>query len=161
MAARVNHQLAVARLLTLIARATPPGLEVSPDIRLLTDMGPYQHDLVIIKPAALADALAQDAVDLAPNSVRMAIEVVSPSSFSDDRAKKPRLRAESGIPAYVRIELLGPQAPYVNFYKLGRRFYHLASHAHAGQRIRIDEPILVEFDPAMLTGAIHDDCAKR
>lgn len=153
MAARVNHQLVVARFLTLIAQATPPGLEVLPDVRLLIDSGPYQRDLLIVESDALGDALSHDAVELAPNCVRMAVEVVSPSSFSDDRAKKPKLYAMAGIPVYVRIELLGPQAPYVYFYKIGKRFYHLASQAHAGQRIKIDEPITLEFDPAVLTGA--------
>jgi Uma2 family endonuclease len=141
MAARVNHQLVVARLLTLIARATPPGLEVLPDVKVRTDMGPYQRDHIIVDSNALADALAHDAVELAASCVRMAVEVVSPSSFSDDRAKKPRLYAQAGIPVYLRIELLGSQAPYVYFYKIGKRFYHLASQAHAGQRIKIDEPM--------------------
>src|ERR1022692_3909660 len=83
MAARVNHLLVVARLLTLVTRATPPGLEVLPDIRLRLDNAQYQRDLLIVGSDALADALAADAFELPPNSVRMAVGVVSPSSFSD------------------------------------------------------------------------------
>jgi hypothetical protein len=124
-------------------------------------MGPYCRDLAIVESCALAAALAVDAVELAPSSVRMAVEVVSPSSFSDDRAKKPRLYAQAGIPVYIRIELLGPEAPYVYFYKIGKRFYHLAAHAHVGQCIRIDEPIAIEFDPAILTGAVRDSSSER
>jgi Uma2 family endonuclease len=151
MAARVRHQLVVARLLRLIADATPLGLEVLPDVRLRLDGGPYQRDLVILESDAVAQAAAADTVELPPNSVRLAVEVVSPSSTSDDRAKKPKLYAEAGIPSYIRIELLGPLAPYVYFYKIGKRFYHLAAQAHAGQTIRIDEPVRVEFDPVVLT----------
>lgn len=157
MAARVSHQLVVARFLRLIANAMPPGLEVVPDIRLRLDQGPYQRDLAILVSDALHEALAADAVDMAPESVRMAVEVVSPSSFSDDRAKKPRLYAMNDIPTYVRIELLGPSAPYVYFYKIGNRFYHLSAAAHAGQIMRIDEPVVLEFDPAILTDVSGDD----
>jgi Uma2 family endonuclease len=154
MAARVNHQLVVARFLRLIALASPPELEVLPDVRLRLDSGPYQRDLVVVVSDLLAAVLATDAVELPPNSVRMAVEVVSPSSFSDDRAKKPKLYAQAGIPSYVRVELLGPRAPYVYFYKIGRRFYHLVAQAHAGQSIRIDEPVFLEFDPAVLTSGL-------
>jgi hypothetical protein len=161
MPARLNHQLVVARFLSLIAHATPLGLEVLPDITLRTDMGPYCRDLAVVESRGLADALASDAVELSPSYVRMAVEVVSPSSFSDDRAKKPRLYALAGIPVYIRIELLGPEAPYIYFYKIGKRFYHLASHAHAGQCIRIDEPIVMEFDPTILTSAKQMRTARR
>jgi Uma2 family endonuclease len=154
MAARVNHQLVVARFLTLIARASPPELEVLPDIRLRLDGGPYQRDLVVVVSGLLAAAIATDAVELPPSCVRMAVEVVSPSSLSDDRAKKPKLYAQAGIPSYVRIELFGTLPPYVYFYKVGRRFYHLAAQAHAGQSIRIDEPVSMEFDPAVLTSGL-------
>jgi hypothetical protein len=153
MAARVKHQLVVARFLRLVANARPPGLEVLPDVRLRLDGGPYQRDLVILESDAVTEAVDADAVELRPNFVRMAVEVVSPSSLSDDRAKKPKLYAMAGIPTYVRIELLGPVAPYVYFYKIGKRFYHLAAHAHIGQIIRIDEPVRLEFDPAVLTSA--------
>jgi Uma2 family endonuclease len=119
--------------------------------------GPYQRDLVAVESGELADAVAADAVELAPNSVRMAVEVVSPSSLSDDRVKKPKLYAEAGIPFYVRIELLGVQPPYIYFYKVGKRFYHLVAQAHAGQTIRIDEPVHLEFDPAVLTSGLVAD----
>jgi Uma2 family endonuclease len=141
----------------LLRTLCPQVWEVVPDVRLRLDQGPYQRDLAILDSGALHEALAGDAVDMAPKSVRMAVEVVSPSSFSDDRAKKPNLYAVNGIPTYVRIELLGPNAPYIYFYKIGKRFYHLAAAAHAGQTMRIDEPVVLEFDPAVLTGASGDN----
>ena len=46
----------------------------------------------------------------------LAAEVVSPSSRSDDRFRKPALYAQAGIPCYLRVEL---DPPHVVAYRIG------------------------------------------
>lgn len=43
--------------------------------------------------------------DAPPSAVHVAIEVMIPSSVTNDRVTEPTLYTEAGIPAYVRIEL--------------------------------------------------------
>jgi hypothetical protein len=48
------------------------------------------------------------------------------------------------------VELGGAESPGVYYHRLVDGAYQLASRAHAGEILRIDDPVVIEFDPAEL-----------
>ena len=97
---RIEHQNALLELHLALRVTAPPGLRVvqGVGVRLAEDQRPIP-DLVVIRTAdrTLFNIPADDVV--------VAAEVVSPSSRSDDRFRKPALYAQAGIPCYLRVEL--------------------------------------------------------
>jgi Uma2 family endonuclease len=83
-----------------------------------------------------------DAADVA-----MVVEIVSPGSVAADRAIKPRLYAEAGIPHYVRVELAGPTAI------LGRLAGERYELTAADQVLRMREPFPLDLDLPSLVSA--------
>jgi hypothetical protein len=77
------------------------------------------------------------------------IEVVSPSTVAIDRAVKPAMYAEAGVPVYWRVELHG--TPKIVVCSLSRGRYVTRTTLAAGTRGSITRPFLVELDPADLT----------
>jgi Uma2 family endonuclease len=75
--------------------------------------------------------------------------VVSPSTVSIDRAVKPVMSAEAGIPVYWRVELQG--TPKIVACSLSRGRYITRTTLVAGFPGRITRPFAVELDPADLT----------
>jgi Uma2 family endonuclease len=84
------------------------------------------------------------------DQVVLVAEIVSRSSRSDDRFRKPALYAEAGIPLYVRVELDGD--PHVVVYALedDGAVYTEVGRAHPGQRIELSKPLVFTLDPAVL-----------
>ncbi len=78
------------------------------------------------------------------------VEIVSPSTVSMDRAIKPLMYAEAGIPVYWRVELQGPAKIVVCSLSRGR--YVTRATLMAGARGRITRPFAVQINPAELTG---------
>lgn len=71
----------------------------------------------------------------APSEVLVAVEIESPGSHLEDRATKPALYAQYGIPHYWRIE---PQPPLVSVYGIGQGdCYQMIG---AGPRLSVSEP---------------------
>lgn len=101
-----GHQHLTLRLAMALAAVCPPGLEVmvGVGVRLITGRIFIPDIAVVVSPFDL------DARVFEARAVRLALEIVSPGSVALDRAVKPRLYAESGIPTYVRIEKAGPTA---------------------------------------------------
>src|ERR1022692_2357621 len=75
--------------------------------------------------------------------------VVSPSTVSMDRAIKPVMYAEAGIPVYWRGEL--HDTPRIVACSLSRGRYVTRTTLVAGTPGRITRPFAVELDPADLT----------
>jgi hypothetical protein len=132
----------------LLAAAAPAEFEVreGSGVRLGRDRV-LQPDVMV----ALAGALTADMRDAPSSAVRAVVKVMSSSSVTHDRVTKPTLYAEAGIPTYIRIEPSGPRAPVVYIYRLAGKAYREHATAHAGQRLELDEPFPVSFDPAELT----------
>lgn len=75
-------------------------------------------------------------------------EVVSRSTRSDDRFRKPALYAQTGIPHYLRVEL---DPPHVVAYKIGADgLYVEYARAEPGELLKLAEPFPLAFDPAIL-----------
>jgi len=78
----------------------------------------------------------------------LAAEVVSRSSRSDDRFRKPALYAQAGIPCYLRVEL---GQPHVVAYRIGADgLYEEAGRAATGEVLTLTEPFPITVDPAAL-----------
>jgi hypothetical protein len=78
-------------------------------------------------------------------AVLAVVEVVSPSTVSIDRAVKPVMYAEAGIPVYWRVELQGTPKAVVGSLSRGR--YVTRTTLVAGTPGRITRPCAVELDP--------------
>jgi Uma2 family endonuclease len=82
------------------------------------------------------------------DDVVVAAEVVSPSSRSDDRFRKPALCAQAGIPCYLRVEL---DPPHVVAYRIGADcLYEEAGRAESGVVLTLTEPFPITLDPGAL-----------
>lgn len=81
-------------------------------------------------------------------SVVLAAEIVSRSSRSDDRFRKPGLYAQADIPCYLRVEL---DPPHVVAYHLGTDgVYEEVGRAEPGEVLKLTEPFPITIDPAAL-----------
>ncbi len=90
-----------------------------------------------------------DPVRYPSSAVRLVVEIVSPGSRPTDRAIKPELYAEAGIPAYWRLEL--QPAPHLITYTLDGDHYTAATTLHSGQLGELLAPFPVRLDPTELT----------
>jgi len=109
-----------------------------PDERLTTP------DIAVVD-GRVADT---DPVRYPSTAVLLVIEIVSPGSRATDRAIKPDLYAEAGIPVYWRLEL--QPAPHLITYTLAGDHYAAATTLQAGQLGTLPAPFPVHLDPAEL-----------
>lgn len=80
-----------------------------------------------------------------PETVWLVVEIVSPGSKATDRAIKPDLYAEAGIPTYWRLEL-EPTPRLVASTLHGGQYAETAT-INAGQPGILTEPFAIELDP--------------
>lgn len=151
-----QHQglsLALARLLQDAADATGVAVRVLEAVGLRCDEQLLIPDVVVVD--AYSPSLNKPL--LTKEDVHCAIEIVSAGSRAQDRGEKPYLYAEAGIPHYWRVETANYRGrkhalPVVVRYELvGIAEYAIKHTNGAGETLRADEPIPVEFDPATLT----------
>lgn len=109
-------------------------------------------DLLVAK--AGANSLNRPLID--PEDILMVAEIVSPGSRRRDRAVKPYMYAEAGIPRYWRIEIdrfkdLARTLPAVIVHELVEPAeYEVRQVVGAGEMLAVVEPFPVKFDPAEL-----------
>ncbi|MEO3888930.1 Uma2 family endonuclease [Nonomuraea sp. B5E05] len=139
------HQRVITRLMIILQSAAPPELECLTTVNVgYSNENFYIPDLVVV-PEAVSDG-----VDLmySPGDLLLAIEVVSPSSKSVDRAVKVEAYAEAGIPLYWRVEPM--EGPRIYVYELDGHSYAGPAVHKAGNMITLPAPFSVTFDPAQL-----------
>jgi Uma2 family endonuclease len=131
------HQRVLRKLTRSLEDAAPSTVEVFPglDVRLARDRI-LVPDVVIVHGYGFAGRVVD------ADRVAAVLEIVSPGSRLMDRAIKPRLYAEAGIPGYVRIEGAA-EAPTIEAFALRDGTYEPAGIAQA-----VGFP--VEIDPAQL-----------
>lgn len=112
--------------------------------QMTVTLGPHQRpepDLMLVE----AGAVDEEQTDVAPVSVVLAAEIVSPESADRDRLYKPLLYAGAGIGHFWRIEEEGG-GPVVYAYELdpveGR---YVPAGVHHG-RIRTGRPYPIDID---------------
>jgi Uma2 family endonuclease len=142
--ARVSHQRLSSRLWAALDAAVPPGLEVLEAINVRVGPGKILiPDLAVLTVPGLDRAVC-DAAD-----VVLVVEIASPGNAAVDRAVKPQLYAQAGVPYYLRIEL-GEEGPRALGYQLSRHRYVQVACVEAGQPLVLTEPIAVTLDLAAL-----------
>ncbi|WP_187414635.1 Uma2 family endonuclease [Nonomuraea sp. PA05] len=140
-----RHQRVITRLLLVLQTAAPPGLECLTTVNVRSsNENLFIPDLVVV-PEAVSEG-----VDLmyAPSDLLLAVEVVSPSSKTHDRATKVAAYAEAGIPVYWRVEPM--EGPTVYVYELDGNSYAGPVAHKAGAALSSASPFPVTFDPADL-----------
>ena len=145
----VGHQRASCRLHRALAQAAIAAgadAEVSGAVNVaLRGERLLVPDVVVVAAGAVGETTTRIPCD----AVLAVVEVVSPSTVSMDRAVKPVMYAEAGIPVYWRVELQG--TPKVVACSLSRGRYVTRTTLVAGTPGRITRPFAVELDPADLT----------
>ena len=101
-------------------------------------------DVVVVAAGAVGETTTR----IPCEAVLAAVEVVSPSTVSIDRAVKPVMYADAGIPVYWRVELQG--TPKIVACSLSSGRYATRTTLVAGTPGRITRPFAVELDPADL-----------
>ena len=142
------HQVAASRLVRLLGDAAPPEVEVVATVDVALDRSVLAPDVVVLP----ADRAYSADAPLGPGDVLLAVEIVSPSSRRMDRLVKPSILAEAGVPAYWRVELTGPGAPFVVVHARADGGYRETLSIRAGESAVVDAPFPVELRPAELVG---------
>ena len=94
-----RHTGVASRLLVALANVVGEGWDVLADPGVTFDQRNYREpDVAVVRSEALS------AASITPADVLLAVEVVSPSSVSNDRITKPAQYAAAGIPWFWRIE---------------------------------------------------------
>jgi Uma2 family endonuclease len=98
-----HHQMVVQRLLVGLIRYVEERGHgwVFQDVDLLFASGHFLRPDLVVVPASSREGITDRGVELPPALV---VEVVSPSSRSVDRMKKPRRYMDFGVPAYWVVD---------------------------------------------------------
>ncbi|HET9257153.1 MAG TPA: Uma2 family endonuclease [Pseudonocardiaceae bacterium] len=133
-----------SRLWAALDAAIPFGLEVLEAINVR--VGPGK---ILIPDLAVVTVPGVDLTVCEAADVVLVVEIASPGNAAVDRAVKPQLYAQAGVPHYLRIELTetGPRALV---YQLKRDHYVEVAKADPGQPLVLTEPIAATLDLAAL-----------
>ncbi|GAA4837327.1 Uma2 family endonuclease [Kitasatospora terrestris] len=94
-----------------------------------------------------AGTAAGSGAPLGADSVVAVVEVSSPATRAVDEALKARLYAAAGVPHYWRVEL--DPVPRLRLGRL-RPGGYVDRIVEAGETTRLDDPFLLDIDPAVL-----------
>ena len=89
------------------------------------------------------------------DDVLLAVEIISPSSVSDDRKERLKLYAYAGIPSYWLIDPRGPRITFSQFLLDDRGVYR--RHQHSDELVTVDLPWEVTLDLPLLTMERDED----
>jgi Uma2 family endonuclease len=130
-----RHNVVANRLDRLLARALPPRWESVAPGSVEFDIRNWRApDLVVVDRACLTQKYAR------PDQALLAVEVMSPSSMSNDRVTKPAQYAAAGIPHFWRVE---PAEPLLWTYRLAGDIYRETNRFD--DEVVVDEPVPLRF----------------
>lgn len=142
--ARTQHQRLSFRLAVALDAAIPFGLEVLEAINVRVGPGKILiPDLAVVTIPGLELTVCEAA------DVALVVEITSPGNAVVDRAVKPQLYAQAGVPHYLRIELTDA-GPHARLYQLDRDHYIETARVGPGQPLELSEPIAVTLNLAAL-----------
>jgi Uma2 family endonuclease len=150
------HQNICARLWASLEESCPPDYEVTHAVEVRINK---RRSLIPDVLVATAEAARRQPSKFQPHEVVLAIEVVSSSSKVTDRATKPMLYAEAGIPIYWRVE--SQNGLVVHTYRLSPR----GGYEKTGEfksTIAVDEPWEIKIPitrlvPRFMAGSVDRD----
>jgi Uma2 family endonuclease len=131
------HQAVIMRLAVRLEEAAPEPLAVTQGVQIR-----FGRQLTRIPDVLVVRSDQPGRHWFAPSEVLLAAEIESPGSHLEDRATKPALYAQYGIPHYWRIEL---RPPLVHVY--GIRNSDCYQLIGAGPHLSVSEPLT--FDAAI------------
>ncbi|MEV6801093.1 Uma2 family endonuclease [Micromonospora rifamycinica] len=136
-----HHELADDIRMAL-RQSAPADWRVIREIGVRVPAGNLIPDVTVLRPGAPRDRMWAD-----PSDVALVVEVESPNSRRHDRLTKPALYAESGIPAYWRVER-SDFGPVVYRYTLVKGVhYNLLGTVGPDEPVPVDEPWPMRLDP--------------
>ncbi|MGH3322326.1 MAG: Uma2 family endonuclease [Streptosporangiaceae bacterium] len=148
-----RHQGVASRLVAVLNERPEPEWESVEAVGvLLRDTATTTRVLIPDVVVARASALWSDAAILKSSDILLAVEIVSPSSVTNDRVTKPALLAEAGVPAYWRVELDEPGGPSIVLHRLVRGSYSKDEVVHADEVKETDWPLPCRLAPGELVG---------
>ncbi|WP_405679006.1 Uma2 family endonuclease [Streptomyces sp. NBC_00048] len=142
------HMRAVNFLTWQLMDQQPPGLEVFREFTIDIDRhNRPEPDVIVVDESAVGDL---DQTRLPADSVRLAIEVVSPESVGRDRGVKPVKYAEAGILHFWRVENKdGRAVVYVYELDPSTGSYGTAGIFH--DRLKVSSPFAIDLDLTAIT----------
>lgn len=151
--ARLPHQRLSFRLALALDAVVSVGLEVLEAINIR--VGPGK---ILIPDVAVVSTPGLDLTVCEAADVVLVVEIASPGNAVADRAVKPQLYAQAGIPHYLRIELsaAGPSAVAC---RLAQDRYVEVTRAGPGSTLVLTEPIAITLDLATLAAATRPPSA--
>lgn len=142
-----GHQRLSTNLLYALAAAMPDELEILPTVNLRVGPGRLLvPDLVVITEPGL-DVHVYDAAQVA-----MVVEITGLNHPGIDRAVKPPLYAEAGVPHFLRVELRSG-GPVGFAHDLDGDRYRQVARSEPGGPLVLREPFPVELDLTALANA--------
>lgn len=142
-----RHQRLSGRLWRALDDAAPQSVEVFEAINVRVAPGRILGpDLVVVTDPG-GDQLVTDADDVA-----LVVEITSPSNVAADRAIKPPLYAQAGVPHYLRIEMHRGRPTALVYALRGGRYVEI-DRVPPGHLLRLTDPIEVTVDLAALAEA--------
>jgi Uma2 family endonuclease len=128
------HQTFAHHLMTVLERLAPEPLVVAYGVEIR-----FNRQLTRIPDLMVVHSDSPGRHWFPPAEVLLAIEVESPGSHVEDRATKPMLYAQHGIPHYWRFEL---EPPKVSIYGLDADRYRISGE---GERLTVSEPFELDI----------------
>ena len=140
-----RHQIVVGELYLLLRAASPPDVRVmlAPTDYQPTDRRSLLPDLLVTRRTDVGD-------DPISAPLRLAVEVLSPSTRSVDLLLKRGVYAESGVASYWVVD---PAVPSVRALRLVDGAYVDAGYAEGDEVLRLQEPFAVRMVPQDLLDA--------
>lgn len=143
---KLKHQQARRRLANLLEQAAPPDLVVAESVGVI--LTPDQRPVPDVAVIRGFESINGELSNFQADRIVLVAEVVSRSTRSDDRFRKPGLYAQALIGIYLRVEL---DPPHAVVYRLGRDGPYLElDRAEPGEQLRLADPFPVTIDPAAL-----------
>jgi Uma2 family endonuclease len=143
---RLKHQQARRRLANLIEQAAPPDLVVveAMGVILAPDQRPVP-DVVVLRGF---ESISGELSNVPADRVVLIAEVVSRTTRSEDRFRKPGIYAQALIGTYLRVEL---DPPHAVAYRIGAGGpYVQVGRAEEGEQLHLTEPFPFTVDAAAL-----------
>ncbi|MGI9062234.1 MAG: Uma2 family endonuclease [Pseudonocardiaceae bacterium] len=134
------HQWLSSQLWAVLNVAAPGGMRVLEAVNVRVAPG----RILIPDVCVLADPDLSH-VAYPASGVRLVAEITSPGNLATDRAIKPQLYAQAGIPHYLRIEVQRGK-PTALVFALGNERYVETARFVPGETTHLTEPFPVSFD---------------
>ncbi|WP_326548015.1 Uma2 family endonuclease [Mycolicibacterium sp. ND9-15] len=145
------HQRISRRLTRLLEDHLPDGLEAVPEIEVITRTSfppsVRDPDIVVVPDRVFEQRPAR----VAATDVVLVVEIVSPGSRGTDHVMKVHEYANAGITNYWIVDPDALTEDRFLAYRLDGEIYRRVS-ALDGDRIRVNEPAIMEFVLDQLTG---------